>query len=50
MLAWPDEADGRITIRLSTQMPTAVRGAMVEVAGETQSTPDSPTPTDRSTD
>ena len=30
VLAWPDETDGRLTIRLSTQMPTAVRGGIAE--------------------
>lgn len=30
VLAWPDQSDGRITIRLSTQMPTAVRGGIAD--------------------
>lgn len=34
VLAWPDESDGRITIRLSSQMPTAVRnGVAADVLG-----------------
>ncbi|MET0506950.1 MAG: xanthine dehydrogenase family protein molybdopterin-binding subunit, partial [Burkholderiaceae bacterium] len=30
VLAWPDEGDGRLTLRISTQMPTAVRNAVAD--------------------
>ncbi len=34
VLAWTDDEDGRLTIRLSSQMPTGVRGSVAEALPE----------------